>query len=206
MNMLDYILDISRNIAYVYRMKNDVKNENEAFDADDLNLISLAREYQDEDKARELFESWRWPNGKPICPHCKNDGTAKTISKLAPKVGPRSTVRKGLYFCGACRKPFTATVGTVMESSHIPISTWMMAFFLICSSKKSISAHQLHRMLKITYKTAWFMAHRIRFAFGDDLNTQPLTGTVEVDETFVGGRGDRRMTKFTPQNSRGGVD
>jgi hypothetical protein len=173
-------------------MKNDMKTESEAFDADDLNLISLAREYQDEDKARELFESWRWPGGKPICPHCKNDGEAKTISKLTPKAGKQSRVRKGLYFCGACRKPFTATVGTVMEASHIPISTWMMAFFLICSSKKSISAHQLHRMLKITYKSAWFMAHRIRFIFGDDKNTKPLKGTVEVDETFVGGKCDIR--------------
>lgn len=175
-------------------MKNDIKTAKDEFDADDLNLITLAREYQDEDKARELFESWRWPNGKPVCPHCKNDGEAKTISKLTPKAGPRSTVRKGLYYCGACRKPFTATVGTVMESSHIPISTWMMAFFLICSSKKSISAHQLHRMLKITYKTAWFMAHRIRFVFSDD--GKKLSGTVEVDETFVGGKGDLR-TKFS---------
>jgi len=175
-------------------MKNDIKNENEAFDADDLNLITLAQEYQDEDSARELFESWRWPNGKPICPHCKNDGEAKKISKLTAKVGRHSTVRKGLYFCGACRKPFTATVGTVMESSHIPISTWMMAFFLICSSKKSISAHQLHRMLKVTYKTAWFMAHRIRFVFGDD--GVKLKGVVEADETFVGGKGDLK-TKFS---------
>ena len=171
-------------------MKNDIKTAKDGFDADDLNLITLAQEYSDEDRARELFESWRWPNGKPICPHCKHDESYKITSKPETK----KKVRKGLYYCAACRKPFTATVGTVMEDSHLPISKWMMAFFLICSSKKSISAHQLHRMLKITYKSAWFMAHRIRFAFGDDLNSKPLTGTVEVDECFIGGKGDPKTT------------
>jgi transposase-like protein len=173
-------------------MKTNIETAEKPFDADDLNLITLAQQYSDEDKARELFESWRWPNGKPICPHCKFDETYKITSKPDTK----NKVRKGLYYCAACRKPFTATVGTVMEDSHVPISKWMMAFFLICSSKKSISAHQLHRMLKVTYKTAWFMAHRIRFAFGDDLNMTKLAGTVEVDETFVGGEGERK-TKFS---------
>ncbi|MGB7746367.1 MAG: IS1595 family transposase [Verrucomicrobiia bacterium] len=167
-------------------MKNDIETAKDEFDADDLNLISLAQEYSDEDKARELFESWRWPGGKPICPRCKFDESYKITSKPETK----KKVRRGLYYCAACRKPFTATVGTVMEASHIPISKWMMAFFLICSSKKSISAHQLHRMLKVTYKTAWFMAHRIRFAFGGD--ETKLTGTVEVDETYVGGVGDAK--------------
>jgi hypothetical protein len=77
-----------------------------------------------------------------------------------------------------------------LEDSHLPISKWLMAFFLISSSKKGMSAHQVHRMLKITYKAAWFMCHRIRFAFGDDAKSSPLAGTVEVDETFVGGKGD----------------
>jgi transposase-like protein len=174
-------------------MKNDIETANKgetAFDADDLNLIKLAQDYSDEDKARALLESWRWPGGKPICPHCKFDESYKVTSKPDTK----NKVRKGLYYCAACRKPYTATVGTVMEDSHVPISKWMMAFFLICSSKKAISAHQLHRMLGVTYKTAWFMAHRIRYAFGGD-NTK-LTGTVEVDETFVGGKGERK-TNFS---------
>jgi transposase-like protein len=171
-------------------MKTDIKTAKDEFDADDLNLITLAREYSDEDKARELFESWRWPGGKPICPRCKFDEAYKITSKPNTK----NKVRKGLYYCAACRKPFTATVGTVMEDSHIPISKWMMAFFLICSSKKSILAHQLHRMLDVQYKTAWFMAHRIRFCFGDD--GKKLKGTVEADETFVGGKGDLK-TKFS---------
>lgn len=175
-------------------MKNDVKSDKESFDADDLNLISLAQQYSDEDKALELFESWRWPNGKAICPHCKFDEVYKLTSKATTK--KENKIRKGVYCCAACRKTFTATVGTVLESSHVPISKWLMAMFLISSSKKGMSAHQLHRMLKVTYKTAWFMAHRIRYAMGND--GQKLTGVVEVDETFVGGRGDRR-TKFSRQ-------
>jgi transposase-like protein len=93
------------------------------------------------------------------------------------------------------------TVGSIFEDSHIPISKWLMAVFLFCSSKKSISANQLHRMLNVTYKTAWFMAHRIRFAMGDDAaSEEKLSGTVEVDETFVGGKGDNRsrMARQTP--------
>jgi hypothetical protein len=116
----DYVLDKRRNIAYVYRMKNDIEPANKGetgFDADDLNLISLAQEYSDEDKARELLERLRWPNGA-ICPHCKNDGKTKPNSKLTPKAGSKSAVRKGVYFCGACRKQFTVTVKTVFEGSH----------------------------------------------------------------------------------------
>jgi len=171
-------------------MKTAMKSDETGFDADDLDLITLAREYSDEDKAIALFESMRWPGGKAICPHCKHDETYKLTSRPDTK----NKIRKGVYCCAACRKTFTAKVGTVMEASHIPVSTWMMALFLICSSKKSISAHQLHRMLKITYKSAWFLAHRIRFAFSDD--GVKLTGTVEADETFVGGKGDSG-TKFS---------
>jgi transposase-like protein len=170
-------------------MKTEAKLE-----ADEINLIQLAREYQDEAKARSLMESFLWPNG-PVCPHCKN-AKEKPIYQLKPAATSKAPARAGVYKCGACRKQFTVTVGTVFEGSHIPISTWLMAIFIICSSKKAISAHQLHRMLGITYKTAWFMAHRIRFAFGNDKRV--LTGTVEVDETFVGGKGDIK-TKYQRQ-------
>lgn len=159
-------------------------------DKDELNLIKLAQEYSDDDKARGLLESLRWPNGA-ICPHCKNDGKGKTISKLEPQKGSKSAVRKGVYFCGACRQQFSVTVGTVFEGSHVPIGKWLMAMFLICSSKKSISSNQLHRMLGVQYKTAWFMAHRIRFAMGDDpKNLRLLKDVVECDETFIGGKFD----------------
>ena len=156
------------------------------FDADELNLVLLAKKYSNENKARKLFEKLRWPGGKPICPHCQNDGSAKTISKLTPKAVSRCSVRKGVYFCGACRKPFTATVGTVFEDSHVPLSKILMAIFILCSSKKSISAMQLQRMLKTTYRTAWFLAHRIRHAMATDLTTaKPLANVCEADETFM---------------------
>src|SRR5256885_10844334 len=156
------------------------------FDAEELNLINLAREYSDEDRARGLLETLRWPNG-PTCPHCE----AKEPYALKPKATSSRPGRKGLYKCRECRKQFTVTVGTVFEDSHIPISKWLMAMFIVCSSKKAISAHQLHRMLGITYKSAWFMAHRIRYSMGPKLPLgKLLTGIVEVDETFIGGKGD----------------
>jgi hypothetical protein len=102
-------------------------------------------------------------------------------------------LRPGVYFCGACRQQFTVTVGTVMEGSHVPISKWLMALFLLCSSRKSLSANQIHRMIGVTYKTAWFMCHRIRFGMTPNHGAEPkLNGTVEVDETFVGPRAKRK--------------
>jgi transposase-like protein len=101
-------------------------------DADDINhLIKLAQEYSDEDKARELFEAWRWPNGV-TCPHCHFNEAYKITSKPDTK----NKARKGLYCCAACRKTFTATVGTVFEDSRVPISKWLTAIFILCSSKK----------------------------------------------------------------------
>lgn len=156
-----------------------MKTPEPEFDPEDLNLITPAQEYSDEDKARAFLESLRWPNG-PICPYCKFN----EVYKITPK--PGSKTRPGLYSCAACRQQFTVKVGTIFEDSHLPISRWLMAIFILCSSKKSISAHQMHRMLKVTYKTAWFMCHRIRFAMGDGgAPVKKLCGTVEVDETFV---------------------
>lgn len=175
------------------------KNQIE-FDPEELNLITLAQEYSDADKARDLLESLRWPSG-PVCPHCKCDGKEKAIYKLEPKAGSVRPGRKGLYKCGACRSQFTVTVGTIFEDSHIPIFKWLMAIFILCASKKAISAHQLHRMLKMTYKSAWFMAHRIRYAMGPNMPlARKLSGTVEVDETFVGGKGrlKTRYQRHTP--------
>jgi transposase-like protein len=164
---------------------------------DELNLVTLAQEYADGDKARGLLESLLWPDG-PVCPHCKNH-KGKTIYRIRRKEG--SKTRKGVCKCGACRKQFTVTVGTIFEDSHIPISKWLMAIFILCSSKKSISANQLSRMLKTTYKAAWFMAHRLRFAMNPDFPlSKLLKGVVEVDETFVGGKGFRcsRYRRPTP--------
>jgi transposase-like protein len=174
--------------------------------AEELNLVKLAREYSDEDKARALLEQILWPDG-PLCPHCKNH-KEKPIYALKPQASSKRPGRAGLYKCGACRKQFTIRVGTILEDSHLPIALWLQAIFILCSSKKGVSAHQLHRMLDISYKTAWFMAHRIRFAMGHE-SPYLLSGMVEVDETFVGGKGDmknrdKRKTPVVALVERGG--
>ncbi len=179
-------------MCHIYNMKTTEEK-------DELNLITLAQEYADEDKARGLLESLLWPDG-PVCPHCKNH-KEKPIYRLQSKEGSKFKVRNGVHKCGACRKSFTVRVGTIFEDSHLPISKWLMAVFIICSSKKSISANQLSRMLKITYKAAWFMAHRLRFAVSPEMPlSKLLKGAVEVDETFVGGKGFRcsRYRRQTP--------
>lgn len=127
--------------------------------------------------ARTHLEALLWPSGKPVCPHCGVEGENTLIKGKSH--------RPGLYMCNACRQPFSVTVGTVMEKSHIPLNKWVLGFHLMASSKKGISAHQLHRQLGITYKAAWFMAHRIREAMTPP-DSGPLGGsgkTVEADET-----------------------
>lgn len=152
--------------------------------------------YQDADKAREHIEAIHWPHG-PICPHCRNNH-ADRITKLEGK-----STRPGVYKCKDCRKPFSVTVGTVFERSHIPLNKWVLASHLMASSKKGMSAHQLHRMLGVTYKSAWFMAHRIREAMKEDVTSAgPMGGegkTVEADETYIGQRETPR--KLSPQRN-----
>lgn len=157
-------------------MKPEIEDE-------EITLVALARQYSDDNKARKLLESWRWPNGA-VCPRCD----CKEAYKIKSHKDSANKVRPGLYKCKACRKPFTVTVGTIFEDSHIGLGTWLMAFFLISSSKKGMSAHQLHRMLGITYKSAWFMAHRIRYTIGQNPMQNLLNGEVEADETYVGGK------------------
>jgi len=175
-----------------------MKTEHGKDEKDELALNSVAQEYADEDKARGLLERLHWPDGKPVCPHCQNHGE-KPISPLTAKEGSKEGVRKGVYFCGACRKQFTVTVGTIFEGSHVPISKWLMAMFIICSSTKSVSANQIHRTLEVQYKTARFMAHRIRFAMGGE-KKQKLKGVAEVDGTFIGGKGHAKtkLSRKTP--------
>lgn len=151
-----------------------------------MNLSKLAKHFSDEDSARQLLERMRWPNGA-ACPRC---GGADPY-RLTPKATSKSPGRQGLWKCRACRKQFTVTVGTVFEGSHVSLSKWLLALHLICASKKGMSAHQLHRMLGVTYKTAWFMAHRLRYAMTQEpLKTKLGTNgaIVEADETYVGGR------------------
>ena len=146
---------------------------------DDPNLANLAPYFADPEAAAELLEGIRWPDG-PVCPHCGQS------ERSAYRLKGKATRR--LWKCPACRKQFTVTVGTIFESSHIPLNKWLLAFYLLCSSKKGMSAHQLHRSIGVTYKTAWFMFHRIRHAMDQSPFQDRLSGTVEVDETFVGGK------------------
>jgi transposase-like protein len=138
--------------------------------------------FHDNDAAREYLESVLWPSG-PVCPRCGVMGDR--ITKMSGK-----SLRPGVYNCKDCRKPFTVTVGTVMERSHIPLCKWVLASRLMAASKKSMSAHQLHRMMDVTYEAAWFLFHRLREA-ANEPNAAPLGGenkVVEIDETYIGGK------------------
>ena len=136
-----------------------------------------APHFHDEEAARVYLEALRWPSG-PVCAHCG------TVNKAY------ATKRPGKYRCATkeCRKEFTVKVGRVFEASHIPLHKWLLAAYLLCSSKKGMSSHQLMRTLEVTYKTAWFMTHRIREAMRTGAFS-PLGGSgqvIEADETYIG--------------------
>src|SRR5437764_2550570 len=154
----------------------------------------LEPQFTNEDAAREFLEKMRWPDGA-VCPHCGLIGEAYRIVRKEPDLEKLKLTRqryrkprKGLWKCAGCRKQFTVTVKTIFEDSHIPLHKWLLAIHLMCASKKGVSAHQLMRMLDIKqYKSAWFMAHRIRYAMTSEL-PEKLSGVVEADETYVGGK------------------
>jgi len=172
-----------------------------------LNLAKLAKHFSDETAARTLLEQMRWGDN-PACPHCGGADPYR-LNRMAG-----SSTRPGVWKCRACRKQFTVTVGTIFEDSHIPLSKWLLAIHLLCASKKGMSAHHLHRMLGVTYKTAWFMAHRLRYAMTQEPLASKLSGTVEADETYVGGKrrdrigrpgfGDPQKTAVVALVERGG--
>lgn len=151
--------------------------------------------FTNEAKAREHLEGIRWPDG-PICPHC---GSVDKVYRLNGK-----SHRPGLIHCNNCDGSFTVTTGSVMESSHVPLNKWVLAYRLMASSKKGMSAHQLHRTIAVTYKTAWFMAHRIRESMRDAAPT-PMGGEgaiIESDETYWGAKD--RDTDLTKNKKRKG--
>jgi transposase-like protein len=152
-----------------------------------MTLNLKAKIYNDETAARKHLESLQWPDG-PVCPHC---GVVNEATELSGK-----STRPGVYKCRPCQQPFSVTVGTVFERSHIPLTKWLLATQLLCSSKKGISSNQLARMLGVTYKTAWFMAHRIRAAMAPEGSSGPLLGgegkVVQADEMYVGKKSGKR--------------
>lgn len=171
----------------------------------------LEPHFQDEDKAREYLEKMRWPDGV-VCPHCGllgeayrivlKEKTAAEIEQMRLEKKRVRKTRKGIWKCKGCAKQFTATVKTIFEDSHIPLHKWLLAIHLMCASKKGMSAHQLMRMLDIRqYKSAWFMAHRIRYAMTGEL-PEKMGGIVEADETYIGGKRRRRQTHAMKDGQR----
>jgi transposase-like protein len=139
---------------------------------DSVNLCSLIEQFNSEDRCRAYLEALRWSDDV-LCPRC---GSNK-ISQI---------VKRHQYDCDACRYQFSVTAGTVFNDSHLPLWKWFLCTYLLCESRKGMSANQLSRTLGISYKTAWYLCHRIRSAMRE-VNPQPLGGIVEIDETYVGG-------------------
>jgi len=143
------------------------------FMSHELDLCSLIEDFGSEEKCRAYLEKLRWPKGI-TCPACGSDKISRIIAR-------------NQFDCDGCRYQFSATAGTIFHDTHLPLWKWFLATYLLCESRKGMSANQLKRMLKVTYKTAWYLSHRIRAAM---METQPkkLRGTVEIDETYVGGK------------------
>lgn len=151
----------------------------------ELTLDQINQRFATDETAREYWEAIHWPKG-PVCPHCGNK-KANRIYKVTPNEAKK--IRAGLYHCAECTSQFTATIGTIFEDSHIPLRKWLIAWYMICSSKKGISSLQLQRILGLgSYRTALFMTHRIRHALKEPAFKDKLKGTVEADETYVGGK------------------
>jgi transposase-like protein len=169
----------------------------------DLTLDQINTQFSTDETARAYLEAVRWPNG-PVCAHCGNSAPG-TIYDIA--ANPAKKVRAGLRECKACGEQFTVTVGTIFEKSKIPLRKWLIAWYLLCTSKKGISAHQIMRMLDIgSYRSAWFMMHRIRYALRDPVFADKLGeggGTVEADETYIGGKPRRRNRDVASASNRG---
>jgi transposase-like protein len=158
--------------------------------------------FHDEDKAREALEASRWPEG-PICPHCGNSAE----DRIAKVEGKKRSHRPGLYYCNECKGQFTVTVGTVFERSKIPLTKWWMAAHMLNAGKNGASAHEIHRQVGVTYKTAWFMMHRLREAMAE-LKPTPMGGeggTVQADETYYGNSSKRAKYYKKGHSQKSGV-
>jgi transposase-like protein len=155
--------------------------------ANSVNLCSLIEQFGNDDKCREYLEALRWRDGIK-CPRCDH----AEVSKIA---------NREQYYCLKCHYNFSVTAGTIFNDSHLPLMKWFLCTYLLCEAKKGMSAHQLHRTLGVSYKTAWYLCHRIRAAM-KEVNPEPLDGIVEMDETFVGGVQRGKHWKRTENNKK----
>jgi len=151
-----------------------------------IDLLTLMDRFHSEERCLEYLQGLRWPNGVR-CPRCDSD----KISRI---------VKRAQYDCDSCRYQFSVKAGTIFHDSHLPLRKWFAAVYLMCEARKGVSANQLKRTLKVAYKTAWYLCHRIRAAL-KDADTEPLEGTVEVDETFIGGRMKGKGRGYTDNKS-----
>src|SRR5271155_5863642 len=139
----------------------------------ELDLRTLIEKYGNEDKCRAAIEHLRWPDGVR-CPACKSEKISRIVARHQ-------------FDCDSCRYQFSATAGTIFHDTHLPLQKWFLATYLLCQSRKGMSANQMKRMLKVSYKTAWYLCHRIRAAMLET-DAPKLGGAVEIDETYVGGK------------------
>jgi len=164
--------------------------------ASPVTLGKVASFFSDEAAAWEYFESLRWPDGHAICAHCGS----QDVTYLKPRTDARKTrtgapTHRRVWRCRECKRQFSAIVGTIFEGSKIPLGKWLMAIYLFCSAKNGVSAHELHRDLGITYKSAWYMTQRIREAMAHTPHGKLLFGDVVVDEAYIGGKPANRHAR-----------
>lgn len=160
-----------------------------------MKLIDVHKQFQTDDQCLDYIEKMRWPNDEIGCVHC---GEIGRISKITREAGKNKRTR--IYQCLACGKQFSATSGTIFNDTHLPLTKWFLAIALICEAKKGVSAKQLERHLGVNYRTAWHLAHRIREAMQEGASL--LTGVVEVDETYVGGKVKRKGKPFVKKEKK----
>ena len=151
-----------------------------------MDLLTLFDRFHSEERCAEYLEGLRWPKGVR-CPRCDSD----KISRI---------LKRAQFDCDSCRYQFSVKAGTIFHDSHLPLRKWFAAVYLMCEARKGVSANQLKRTLKVAYKTAWYLCHRIRAAL-KDADTEPLEGTVEVDETFIGGKAKGKGRGYTDNKS-----
>src|SRR6266403_3481405 len=166
-----------------------------------MKLIDVHKQFQTEDQCLDYIEKMRWPNGEMCCVHCGEIGRISTITRSEGK-----NKRSRIYQCLACGKQFSATSGTIFNDTHLPLTKWFMAIALICEAKKGLSALQMQRHLGVNYRTAWHLCHRIREAMqeGGLLTGEVtlLTGVVETDETYVGGKVKRKGRPYVKKEKK----